>query len=88
MITVSNGDKIHLQCFHCGTDKNVCEINIDSDAKTAYIGFGLCRGCCGRLGNKIVNFWEEKEAYQEPVKRSFWDDFNLVVDEDDEEKME
>ena len=85
MITVSNGDKIHLHCFHCGADKNVCEINIDSDAKTSYIGFGLCEKCCGRLLNKIVNFWEEKEFYQEPVKRSFWDDFNVVVDE---EKME
>ena len=85
MIAIGDGDKIHLHCFHCGADKNVCEINIDSDAKTAYIGFGLCKKCCGRLANKIVNFWEEKEIYQEPVKRSFWDDFNLVVDE---EKME
>ena len=86
MITVSNDDKRHLLCLACGTEKNVCEIDIDTDSETYYIT--LCKNCCDRLLNKIVNFWEEKEFYQEPVKRSFWDDFNLVVDEDDEEKME
>ena len=80
MITVSNDDKRHLLCLACGTEKNVCEIDIDTDSETYYIT--LCKNCCGRLLNKIVNFWEEKEIYEEPVKRSFWDDFNRIVDEE------
>ena len=79
MITVSNDDKRHLQCVHCGVDKNVCEIDIDTDSETYYIT--LCKNCCGRLLNKIANFWEEKEIYEEPKRGSFWD-LNLVVDEE------
>lgn len=82
MIAVGDGNKRHLHCFHCGTDKNVCEIDIDSNTKTSYMGFSLCKECCARLLNKIANFWEEKEIYEEPVKRSFWDDFNRIVDEE------
>ena len=81
MIAVGDSDKRHLHCFHCGTDKNVCEIDIDSNTKISYIGFGLCKECCARLLNKIANFWEEKEIYEEPKRGSFWD-LNLVVDEE------